>query len=413
MIESGIFQRIAKRIEGYEKDMIRLQIALTAIPALAPENGGDGEMEKAKFLVGCLRDLGFPHVESCDAPDGRVTTGLRPNLIARIPGKNPDRTVWVMTHTDIVPPGELKLWERDPYEGYVRDGKVYGRGTEDNQQDLVASLFAAKAFLDEGIVPESSIAVLLAADEETGSGYGLDYVLETNRDWFRRSDLIVVPDAGNEEGSMIEVAEKSVLWLRIQTSGKQCHASRPALGKNAFRAASHLVVRLDELGVIYHARDPLYEPPESTFEPTKKDANVPNVNTIPGEDVFYLDCRILPDYPVDTVLATIRGMADDIEKKFDVRIGLMPVQKSDAPAPTAHDAPVVLALKEAVRDVYGVAAQPKGVGGGTVAAVFRKHDYPAAVWSRYCHMAHQPNEYCLISNMVGNAKVYAHLFLQK
>jgi len=245
MIDNRVFQRIAKRIEGYEPDMVQLQFSLTAIPALAPENGGDGEMEKAKFLVSCLRDYGFPHMQRCDAPDGRVTAGLRPNLIARIPGRNPDRTVWVMTHTDIVPPGETKLWERDPYEGYVRDGKVYGRGTEDNQQDLVASLFAAKAFLDEGVMPESSIAVLLAADEETGSGYGLDYVLETNRDWFRRSDLIVVPDAGNEEGSMIEVAEKSVLWLRIQTSGKQCHASRPALGKNAFRAASHLVVRLD------------------------------------------------------------------------------------------------------------------------------------------------------------------------
>jgi succinyl-diaminopimelate desuccinylase len=413
MVDNEKFQRILKRIEGYEPDMVRMQIALTAIPALAPENGGDGEMEKAKFLTDSLRDLGFPRVERCDAPDGRVSAGLRPNVLARIPGKNPDHTVWVMTHTDIVPPGEMKLWERDPYEGYVRDGKIYGRGTEDNQQDLVASLFAAKAFLDEGIVPESSIAVLLVADEETGSGYGLDYVLETNLDWFRRTDLIVVPDAGNEEGSMIEVAEKSVLWLRIQTSGKQCHASRPALGKNAFRAASHLVVRLDELGVIYHARDPLYEPSESTFEPTKKDANVPNINTIPGEDVFYLDSRILPVYPVDRVLATIRGMADDIEQTFDVKIDLIPVQKFDAPAPTAHDAPVVLALKEAVRDVYGVAAQPKGVGGGTVAAVFRKYDYPAAVWSRYCHMAHQPNEYCLITNMVGNAKVYAHLFLQK
>jgi succinyl-diaminopimelate desuccinylase len=413
MIDSAVFQRIARRIEGYEREMIRLQFALTAIPALAPENGGDGESKKTEFLVRWLRETGFPHVETCDAPDRRVTGGARPNLIARIPGKNTDRTVWVMTHTDIVPPGELRLWDRDPYEGYVKDGKVYGRGTEDNQQDLVASVFAAKAFLEEAIVPESSIGILLAADEETGSGYGLDYVLEAHRDWFRRSDLIVVPDAGNEEGSMIEVAEKSVLWLRFQTSGKQCHASRPALGRNAFRAASHLVVRLDELGVIYPARDPLYEPPESTFEPTKKDANVPNVNTIPGEDVFYLDCRILPEYPVDTVLATIRGMADDIEKKFDVRIELLPVQKSDAPAPTAHDAPVVLALKEAVRDVYGLAAQPKGVGGGTVAAVFRKYDYPAAVWSRYCHMAHQPNEYCMIANMVGNAKVYAHLFLQK
>lgn len=212
---------------------------------------------------------------------------------------------------------------------------------------------------------------------------------------------------------MIEVAEKSVLWLRVQVSGKQCHASRPALGKNAFRAASHLVVRLDGLAGVFDARDPLYDPPESTFEPTKKEANVPNVNTIPGEDVFFLDCRILPLYPVDDVLKTISGIADEIARTFGVAVDLSPVQKYDAPPATAHDAPVVRALEEAVRDVYGVRAQPRGVGGGTVAAVFRKYGYPAAVWSRYCHMAHQPNEYCLVENMVGNAKVYAHLFLQK
>jgi len=413
MIDDSVYERIRKRIERYEPDMIRLQAALTAIPALAPENGGDGEMKKAAFLIEALREMGFPPAESCNAPDSRVSDGARPSLVVRIPGKSADRTVWVMTHTDIVPPGEMRLWEKDPYECWVREGEVYGRGTEDNQQDLVASVFAAKAFLDEGIVPESTIGIILASDEETGSGYGLDYVLETRPDWFRKTDLIVVPDAGNEDGSMIEVAEKSVLWLRIQVSGKQCHASRPALGKNAFRAASYLVVRLDGLYGVYSFRDPLYEPPESTFEPTKKEANVPNVNTIPGEAVFYLDCRILPLYPVDDVLKTIRGMADEIEKQFEVTIDLAPVQKYDAPPPTAHDAPVVRALEEAVRDVYGINAQPRGVGGGTVAAIFRKYDYPAAVWSRYCHMAHQPNEYCLIENMLGNAKVYAHLFLQK
>ena len=413
MIDGKVFERIRKRIEGYEPDMIRLQAGLTAIPALAPENGGDGEMKKAAFLVEALREMGFPAPELCNAPDDRVSDGARPNIAVRIQGRKADRTVWVMTHTDIVPPGEMKLWEYDPYECRVRDGRVYGRGTEDNQQDLVASIFAAKAFLDEGIVPESTIGILLAADEETGSGYGLDYVLENRRDWFRRDDLIVVPDAGNEEGSMIEVAEKSVLWLRVQVSGRQCHASRPALGKNAFRAASHLVVRLDGLAGIFDARDPLYDPPESTFEPTKKEANVPNVNTIPGEDVFFLDCRILPLYPVDDVLKTISGIADEIARTFGVAVDLSPVQKYDAPPATAHDAPVVRALEEAVRDVYGVRAQPRGVGGGTVAAVFRKYGYPAAVWSRYCHMAHQPNEYCLVENMVGNAKVYAHLFLQK
>ena len=413
MIDGKVFERIRKRIEGYEPDMIRLQAGLTAIPALAPENGGDGEMKKAAFLVEALREMGFPAPEFCNAPDDRVSDGARPNVAVRVPGRRADRTVWVMTHTDVVPPGEMRLWEHDPYECRVRDGRVYGRCTEDNQQDLVASVFALKAFLDEGIVPESTAGILLAADEETGSGYGLDYVLENRRDWFRRDDLIVVPDAGNEEGSMIEVAEKSVLWLRVQVSGKQCHASRPALGKNAFRAASHLVVRLDGLAGVFDARDPLYDPPESTFEPTKKEANVPNVNTIPGEDVFFLDCRILPLYPVDDVLKTISGIADEIARTFGVAVDLSPVQKYDAPPATAHDAPVVRALEEAVRDVYGVRAQPRGVGGGTVAAVFRKYGYPAAVWSRYCHMAHQPNEYCLVENMVGNAKVYAHLFLQK
>ena len=413
MIDGKVFERIRKRIEGYEPDMIRLQAGLTAIPALAPENGGDGEMKKAAFLVEALREMGFPAPEFCNAPDDRVSDGARPNVAVRVPGRRADRTVWVMTHTDVVPPGEMRLWEHDPYECRVRDGRVYGRGTEDNQQDLVASVFALKAFLDEGIVPESTAGILLAADEETGSGYGLDYVLENRRDWFRRDDLIVVPDAGNEEGSMIEVAEKSVLWLRVQVSGKQCHASRPALGKNAFRAASHLVVRLDGLAGVFDARDPLYDPPESTFEPTKKEANVPNVNTIPGEDVFFLDCRILPLYPVDDVLKTISGIADEIARTFGVAVDLSPVQKYDAPPATAHDAPVVRALEEAVRDVYGVRAQPRGVGGGTVAVVYRKYVYTAAVWSRYCHMAHQPNEYCLVENMVGNAKVYAHLFLQK
>ena len=83
----------------------------------------------------------------------------------------------------------------------------------------------------------------------------------------------------------------------------------------------------------------------------------------------------------------------------------------EAPPPTDRDAPVVSALKKAVKDVYGVDAFPAGIGGGTVAAPLRKEGYPAAVWSRLGRKAHQPNEHCIISNMMGNAKVFAHLFL--
>lgn len=391
--------------------MIELQTGLTAIPALAPENGGDGEYRKSRYLMERLREMGFDDITSYDAPDNRVSSSSRPNIIATLPGKNPRKTVWILTHMDVVPPGERKLWSGDPYEAYVKDGRIYGRGTEDNQQDLVASIFAARAFIDEGTQPGLSVGLAFVADEETASQRGLVYLLGLKKKIFKRGDLIVVPDFGNEHGTMIEVAEKSILWLRVRTSGAQCHASRPEAGKNAFVAASHFITRMGDLYRIFDRSDQLYTPPISTFEPTKKEANVPNVNTIPGDDAFYVDCRVLPDYGLVEVMTQIRRMADDMEETFDVSINVVPVQVVEAPTPTEKDAPVVQALSNAVRDVYGVDAHPGGIGGGTVAAHLREHGYPVAVWSRLEGMAHQPNESCSIANMIGNAKVFAHLFL--
>ncbi|MFA4916171.1 MAG: M20 family metallo-hydrolase [Syntrophales bacterium] len=413
MIDKVIFERIVKRIIGYEDAMVQLQINLTAIPALSPDSGGNGEYEKARLLFSYLCQLGFADIVKINVPDDRVSSGIRPNLIATIPGKNKNKTIWILTHIDVVPPGELSLWERDPYKAYVKEGRIYGRGTEDNQQDMVASIFAAKAFLDEGIIPENSIGLAFVADEETGSQRGLLYLLKNKANPFRKTDIIVVPDSGNEKGTAIEVAEKSILWLRFKTNGKQCHGSKPSLGKNAFLAASHLVVRLNDLHHVFDASDPLYHPPTSTFQPTKKEANIPNVNTIPGEDVFYMDIRVLPRYLLADVISEIRTMTGEIENNFGVSIDITPVQKVQAPTPTPPDAPAVMALKEAIMDVYHVYSLPVGIGGGTVASCFRREGYHAAVWSKVTQTAHQPNENCLIANMTGDAKVYAHLFLQR
>jgi succinyl-diaminopimelate desuccinylase len=413
MIDQSVFEKVKERIEQDRDAMIQMQIELTSIPALSPDSGGQGEYEKARYLKEKLTSLGFTQIREINAPDGRVASGIRPNLLVMHPGKRADKTTWILTHMDIVPPGEMAFWSSDPYKGYQKDGRIYGRGTEDNQQDLVASVFAAKAFLDAGVTPENGIGLALVADEETSSQHGLAYLLKHEDHPFRKGDILVAPDSGNEDGSQIEIAEKSIYWLKFRTLGKQCHASRPELGRNAFLAASHLVVRLNDLHRIFDAVDPLYHPPESTFQPTKKEMNVPNVNTIPGEDVFYLDSRVLPQYPLAQVFEQIRKMADAVERQFGVTVEIEAVQSVQAPPPTAVDAPVVRALQEAIRDVYGVTATPQGIGAGTVAAYFRQEGYPVAVWCRIGKTAHQPDEHCLIANMMGNAKVYAHLFLQQ
>ncbi len=411
-MDDQIFERISRRIDSYRNDMIDLQTALTATPAVGPLNGGDGEMLKAELLKKRLEQLGFTEFRHYNAPDETVSSGYRPNFYTQLQGQHPSKKIWIITHLDIVPPGELNLWSADPYKAYVRDGLIYGRGTEDNQQDMVASIFAARAFIEEGIVPASSVGLFFVADEETSGGKGLYYVLDRPEAIFSRDDLIVVPDSGNPEGSLIEIAEKSILWLGFKTLGKQCHGSKPQLGNNAFSAASYLVTKLARLRKIFDAVDPLFEPPTCTFEPTKKEANVGNINTIPGEDIFFMDCRILPQYDLQDVLAEIRKMTKKVEKIFSVKIEISQHQYVQSTLPTPPDAPVVFALQKAVKKVYGLDAFPGGVGAGTVAAYLRKKDFPVAVWSKTNMNAHQPDENCPIDNMIGNAKVFAHLFLQ-
>ena len=412
MIDKDKFKRIAQRIDSYREAMIELQIALSAVPAVGPENGGDGELLKANLLKDRLIQLGFKNFRNYDAKDNRVSSGIRPNFTTTIEGKNKTRFIWIITHLDIVPPGELRLWSHDPYSAYVKDGHIFGRGVEDNQQDMVASIFAAKALIDEGLMPENSINLAFVADEETSSNMGLYYMIDSTDNLFNRDDLIVVPDSGNPEGSLIEVAEKSILWLCFKTIGKQCHGSNPQLGNNAFLAASHLVTKLAKLKKLFPKSDPLFDPPESTFEPTKKEANVGNINTIPGEDVFCMDCRVLPDYDLQDVMTAIKKIVHAIEKKFKVQIEISTAQYVQSAKPTSPDAQVVKALREAIQTVYNIKAFAGGVGAGTVASYIRKKDYPVAVWSKTNQTAHQPNENCPIDNIMGDAKVFAHLFLQ-
>jgi succinyl-diaminopimelate desuccinylase len=402
---------VFKRIDGCRDEIISLQKDLTSRVALGPVNAGTGEHEKAEYLKGKLRELNPDHLEEVRAPDGRAEKGYRPNVLARWEGEKGAPTVWVLSHTDIVPPGDLTLWDGNPYEVRVEGDKIIGRGVEDNQHGIVSSFLAVKAVLETGGRPRRSMALALVADEETGSEYGLDYVLKNHPHFFKPEDLIIVPDGGNEEGTMIEVAEKSMLWMKFTILGKQCHASTPEKGKNSLYAAARLIVELAALKKQFGAKDDLFKPPVSTFEPTKMEANVPNVNTIPGRDVFHVDCRILPNYKVEEVLAFAGDLAKTVAAELDVSIEVVPVYRQDAAAPTPGDAPVVEALKKAVRKVKGLEAKPMGIGGGTVAAFFRKAGLPAAVWASESDTPHQPNEYCLISNIMADAKVFASIFM--
>ncbi len=396
---------ILNRIDDCRDTVIEWQKQLVSIKALGPENGGEGEYEKAKYVKSLLQEIGFDEITQIDAPDDRVPSGVRPNLLATLTGKDQQRTLWILAHMDVVPEGDLKHWHSDPFTLKVDGDKLIGRGVEDNHQGLVSGLLAVKALREAGAASNMNVGLAIVADEETGSRYGLEYVLKHHKEMFRENDLIIVPDAGDPQGETIEVAEKSILWIRFIVKGKQCHASTPQFGVNAHRAAAHLAVELDKLYELFPAKDDLYDTPTSTFEPTKKESNVPNINTIPAEDIFYLDCRILPHYSLDDVQKKIREIADKIAGQFNVEIAMSYPQREEAAPPTPPDAPVVRLLAEAIRKVNQKEAKIIGIGGGTVAAFFRRAGLPAVVWSTLEDTCHQPNEISLISSTLSDAKV--------
>jgi len=409
-----------KKIDTYKKEIIEWQTNMIACPAVSPEGGGEGEYDKAMYLFNELKKMNFNELYFINVKDKRAKGGVRPNIVAKYYGENHDaknnsknKTFWVMAHMDVVHPGALDLWKTNPHQAVVKGDKIYGRGSEDNHQGLVSGLLVAKAMMDLGYRPQCDYALLLNADEEVGSDYGIVEILKKHGKIFGKEDAFMVPDSGNAEATMIEIAEKNLLWIKVSVFGVQAHGSMPLAGKNANRAASHLIVKLDEvLHKKFNKKDKLFAPEvTSTFEPTKREGNVPNVNTIPGSDEFYLDCRVLPCYKNEDVIKEVQKAAKEIEKKFKVQVKIE-VLRSEYSLQTSPKADIVKLTQEAAKAVYKNNARPMGVGGGTVGAYLRNAGYPVVVFSKLNDLAHQPNEYSSIKNTMGDAKVFAHIALR-
>lgn len=382
-----------------------IDVAQRVIPieALDPSSGGTGEGDRADEICKILEELGYSNFQRYNFRDD---FGIeRPNIVLKV-GKK-ERTLWLIAHMDTVSPGDKLLWTKPPFEATVEEDRIYGRGALDNGQAIFTIMSLLKV-IDES-ASKYNLGIVFASDEERGGKFGVESLLE--KGIFDKSDLFIVLDYGSRNGLKIEVAEKSVLWIKFVIEGKQAHASNPRNSINAAREGMKFMTDLDAyLHLKYSASDSIYAPPVSTFEPTFREKNVDNINTIPGTDVQYMDMRLLPKYDVDSVVDEIYYKIKEFEKSSEARVTYEIINKKQAPPATGINSDIVRVLRNAIKATREGEPRTIGIGGNTSAGLLRKKGIDAVAWCTASpEIYHREDEYCLISDVLSDLVVIENI----
>ncbi|MGH7292951.1 MAG: M20/M25/M40 family metallo-hydrolase, partial [Myxococcota bacterium] len=185
----------------------------------------EGEREAAEYVGAYLEALGLQ-------PEYFEPIPRRTNVMARVPGRNPDKPALVLHgHLDVVP-AMAADWSVDPFAGEIRDGMLWGRGAVD-MKDMDAMILTSVAeILRAGEQPERDLILVFFADEENGGIEGSNLVVTQHPEWFDGATEAISEvggysiAVGDRRAYLLQVGEKALIWLRLRARGRAGHGSR-------------------------------------------------------------------------------------------------------------------------------------------------------------------------------------------
>ena len=194
-------------------------------PSLVP--GATGEAAIARTLVEEFRSIGLEtHVQEA-APD-------RPNVVAVLEGRAPGRALMFCGHVDTVGVAGMTR----PFDPAERNGRIYGRGSQDMKGGVAAMIGAVRVIAESGGLDAGRIIVACVVDEEHAS-IGADALVTQ---W--RADAGVVTEPTDLH---VAVAHKGFEWVEIETEGRAAHGSRPREGRDAIIRMGRVLTELEAL----------------------------------------------------------------------------------------------------------------------------------------------------------------------
>ena len=318
------------------------------------EGKANGEREAAEYVEAELAALGL-------APQLFESEPRRTSVVARVPGRDPEKPALVLHgHLDVVP-ADARNWSVDPFAGEIRDGMLWGRGAVDMKDMDAMMLTALGDIIGAGSLPEREVVVAFFADEEAGGGLGASWLVDHHPELFAGATTAISEVGGysitvdGTRAYLLQTGEKSLIWVRLIARGVAAHGSR-LIRDNAVTKLAEAIARLGRrewpLRLTGTTRELLAEiagvlgvdpertsPDElalatgsasgfitatlrTTANPTVLDAGYKH-NVIPDHAEALVDIRTLPGEE-DVVLAEIQELVgDDIEIRIVHRdIGL-------------------------------------------------------------------------------------------
>ena len=278
----------------------------------------------------------------------------RTNIIATL-GKGPPALL-VVCHLDTVPAGEG--WKTDPFKAVVKKGRIYGRGVCDNKGQLAASLLALAFLKKMEKELDGSVILVGAADEERGSTYGMEYLMQKG---LLRADYAVIPDSPDNM-KMIDVTEKGALFFRVTSYGKQAHGSTPQHGVSAIWNMVEFLNLLKKFK-FPRGRHPLHSPPTLNVGVIQGGSAV---NMVPARCSVEVDIRYLPGQTRKEYIEKINDAIFEVERKNKEADFKLKVMMSHKPTEVSVEEPIVKVIQRNTRKVAGFTPKPIGLSGATV-----------------------------------------------
>jgi succinyl-diaminopimelate desuccinylase len=406
-----------RRIEAKRDELVALTRDLIRFPTVNPP--GEAYTPCAEYLGHRLQARGFAvGYHRAEGEVGDSARYPRTNVVARREGRRPGPCIHFNGHIDVVSVGHG--WRVEPFEGLVRDGKVYGRGACDMKGGLAAAVIAVEALVEEAGDLPGALEISGTVDEESGGYGGVGFLAKQGFFSRPRVDHVIIPEPLNVD--RVCIGHRGVWWAEVETKGRIAHGSMPFLGDCAVRHMGAFLQKLENelYPALGEKRTQMPVVPEGARQSTL------NINSIHGGLSEYCEGLPAPLVPDSCRLVLDRRylIEEDPEEVKREIVDLLEGLKRDRrgfdyalrevlafqPTMTDPDAPVVRAVSAAIEEVLGKPAT-QVVSPGTydqkhIARVGQLQDC-IAYGPGILDLAHQPDEYVGIDDMVASAKVMA------